>query len=81
MTVLHGYNHQTKMTLPAEPLLASTLYAILDEARTSNKRKRVGTACSPIDDALRGGIDNGRVTCISGEKGSGKTTVGEICIL
>jgi hypothetical protein len=66
------------MTLPAPPVLASTLYAILNNPCKSRKRKRVGTACSPIDDALRGGVDYGHITCISGEKGTGKTTVGDL---
>jgi RecA/RadA recombinase len=64
------------MDTPAEANLASTLLGVLnDDPSKSQKRKRLSTSCSVIDGALRGGIEHGRVTCISGEKGTGKTTV------
>jgi len=77
-TILHEHHHNWKMVLPAESVLASTLFTIVNDQGRLRRRKCLATACSPIDDALRGGIDYGRITCISGEKGTGKTTVGEI---
>lgn len=62
------------MATPEEPMLASTVYHVFND-RTRLAKVRLKTTCSPIDDALRGGIDYGRVSCISGEKGTGKSTV------
>lgn len=61
-------------SLPANAMLASSL--------RSKKRKRTGTGCVAIDSALDGGIVHGKggMCCISGEKGVGKTGVGELLI-
>ena len=58
----------------ALPVLASTE---LDyQLRKCATRKRVKSGCSVIDDVLKGGLDSGRITCISGDRALGKTTVG-----
>ncbi|KAF2091830.1 hypothetical protein K490DRAFT_61260 [Saccharata proteae CBS 121410] len=65
-------------TLPVQPILASAIFSSLPkEGETGVKRKRIGTECGPVDDALRGGIGSGKggMTCISGEKGSGRTAL------
>jgi hypothetical protein len=59
----------------AIPILA---YAELDRLNRQPPlhSQRTGSYCSSIDEALHGGIESGRITCISGDKGTGKTTVG-----
>jgi RecA/RadA recombinase len=60
--------------ITAIPVLAS---AELDyQLRKNATRIRIKSGCSTIDDALKGGLDSGRITCISGDKALGKTTVG-----
>jgi predicted ATP-dependent serine protease len=55
------------------PVLAS---ADLDlQLRRKAARKRTKSSCSVLDDVLMGGVDSGRITCISGDRGLGKTTV------
>jgi RecA/RadA recombinase len=66
------------MALKAEPILASTLLSVVNSLSKFKKGNRLKTACSPIDDALCGGIDYGHITLISGEKGTGKTTVCDV---
>lgn len=77
--------------LPANAMLASSLFASLDSdqesadlpiSSRSKKRKRTGTGCVAIDSALDGGIVHGKggMCCISGERGVGKTGVGELLI-
>ncbi|KAF2433109.1 P-loop containing nucleoside triphosphate hydrolase protein [Tothia fuscella] len=63
------------MALPLEPIRASALYRVLKKAKNTKKKKLLSTTCTPFDDALRGGFDYGRISCISGERGSGKTTI------
>lgn len=59
-----------------QPILASTL---LTPAPSGTDKQLPRTACATkeIDDALRGGLDLGvgGLTCISGDKGTGKTAV------
>lgn len=55
------------------PSLASAELEIALERNA--KRTRTGTSCTVIDEALRGGVDSGIVTCISGDRGLGKSTV------
>lgn len=61
----------------ARPVLASSLFdEVLSEHQTrGTKRRRVGTACTVIDDALKGGFEYGRVNLLSGEAQAGKSTV------
>jgi hypothetical protein len=66
------------MAFSAEPILVSTIFRALRHESNSRKRKRLGTACSVLDDALRGGFDYSRIGCISGEKGTGKTAVSDL---
>ena len=57
----------------ALPVLASTE---LDyQLRKDATRKRIKSGCSAIDNVLKGGLDSGRIACISGDKALGKTTV------
>jgi hypothetical protein len=79
-------------SLPVNAMLASSLFASLDSDQESaadlpissrtKKRKRTGTGCVAIDGALDGGIVHGKggMCCISGERGVGKTKVGELLI-
>lgn len=61
---------------PAQPILASTLLSLgQDQAVQQPKRVRIGTSCPAIDDALEGGFDHGRISLISGEPKTGKTTL------
>lgn len=80
-------------SLPADAMLASSLFASLDSDQESaadlpissgsKKRKRTGTGCMAIDSVLDGGIVHGKggVCCISGERGVGKTRVGELSFM
>jgi predicted ATP-dependent serine protease len=61
------------------PVLGSTLLRIVDEKSQSRKRKRVGMSFDAIDSALQGGVDYGAISCISGDKSQGKTTVWFLC--
>src|ERR1700712_4398219 len=65
-------NNQNMANLDS-PILGSTLLQIANEK--NRKRKRVGTSFDSIDSALKGGVDYGQISCISGDKGMGKTTV------
>jgi len=48
----------------------------LDEAlRRRKEQRRTKASCFVLDDMLKGGIESGRITCISGDRASGKTTV------
>ena len=79
-------------SLPANAILASSLFASLDFdqesaadlpiSSRSKKRKRTGTGCMAIDNVLDGGIVHGKggMCCISGERGVGKTRVGKLLI-
>jgi predicted ATP-dependent serine protease len=60
----------------AVPILASVDLEQRLNRQPSSHSQRTGTCCSAIDEALHGGIESGRITCISGDKGTGKTTVG-----
>lgn len=64
------------MASPTLPNLGSTLLKLANEKSQTRKRKRVGASFDPIDTALKGGLDYGRISCISGEKSKGNTTVG-----
>jgi hypothetical protein len=57
----------------AVPVLASAELGTLLER--NRKRKRTETTCSSIDNCLHGGIESGYLTCISGDKETGKSTV------
>ncbi|RDI84779.1 Alpha-glucosidase [Venturia inaequalis] len=69
------------MTNPALPILGSTLLNLANEKSQSRKRKRVGASFDPIDTALKGGLDYGRISCISGDKSQGKTTIAIHCLI
>jgi predicted ATP-dependent serine protease len=59
--------------LAAMPIAAS---AELDvQLRRNAARKRTKSLCPVLDEVLKGGLDSGRITCISGDRGFGKTTV------
>lgn len=62
------------MSAPAQATLASTLYET--DLRGQEVDRRLKTGFKDIDETLRGGFDFGRVCCISGDEGTGKTTVG-----
>lgn len=47
--------------------------------RQNTTRQRVKSSCTVLDDMLKGGLDSGRICCMSGDKSTGKTTVGWIC--
>lgn len=69
------------MACPAEPILASTLYSVLSDNLADGrhyKRRKIGTGCAAIDDALGGGLTygDGGVCCMSGEAGTGMQEVG-----
>jgi predicted ATP-dependent serine protease len=66
---------QPKMASPAFPVLGSILLQLTNDRSLSRKRKRVGVSFDPMDSALKGGVDYGRISCISGDKSQGKTTV------
>ncbi|KAF2403615.1 P-loop containing nucleoside triphosphate hydrolase protein [Trichodelitschia bisporula] len=55
---------------PASPHLASQ---VLRSDSGSATRRRLGSGCAAVDAALDGGLEYGRVSCISGEGGVGKT--------
>lgn len=63
------------MTSPALPILGLTLLNVAKEKSQNQKRRRVGVSFDSIDSALKGGVDYGRTSCISGDKSQGKTTV------
>jgi hypothetical protein len=81
LDVFFSQQQRTKMTSPVLPILGSTLLQLINDKAQSGKRKQVGTSFDLIDSALRGGVDYGRISCISGDKGMGKTTVGFSCAL
>jgi predicted ATP-dependent serine protease len=61
--------------ITAIPVLAS---AELDlQLRRKAAQKRTKSSCSVLDDVLVEGVDSGIITCISGDRGLGKTTVRE----
>jgi RecA/RadA recombinase len=57
----------------ALPTLGSTEldYVLRNQASMS----RVKTSCTAFDAILKDGVESGRITCISGDRGTGKTTV------
>lgn len=87
-STLSAHQQQVKMASPALPILGSTLLKLSNEKCQNQNRKRVGASFDPIDAALKGGLDYGRISCISGDKSQGKTTVGvsqlfvlQICLM
>ena len=62
------------MTEAVQAKLASVYDSALTE-RSLRKRKRGCTSCRSIDEALNGGFDYGQLSCISGDKSTGKTAV------
>jgi RecA/RadA recombinase len=59
--------------IAANPIQASIE---LEHALRQNAiRRRVKSSCAVLDDMLKGGLDSGRICCISGDKNTGKTTV------
>ncbi|QDS73877.1 hypothetical protein FKW77_006976 [Venturia effusa] len=69
------------MASPALPILGSTIFKISSEKTQNAKRKRVGASFDPIDIALKGGLDYGQISCISGDKSQGKTTIAIHCLI
>jgi predicted ATP-dependent serine protease len=45
------------------------------QLQRKQNRQTIGTRCNAIDEALRGGIESGQLTCISGDRETGKSTV------
>jgi RecA/RadA recombinase len=43
--------------------------------RSQSSIKRVKTSCPTFDTILNHGVESGKITCISGDRGTGKTTV------
>ncbi|KAI9664084.1 MAG: hypothetical protein M1821_007575 [Bathelium mastoideum] len=64
--------------MAARPRLASAIFDDLsDVLRYPAKRRRVGTGCTTLHEAIGGGFKygDGGVTCISGDVGTGKTLI------
>jgi predicted ATP-dependent serine protease len=57
----------------AIPSLASDELSIQLQRR--QKKQTTGTRCNVIDEALPGGIESGQLTCISGDRETGKSIV------
>ena len=62
----------------ARPRLASAIFDVLNsrwESGSQPKKRRLGTGCTSLDDALKGGFiyGDGSVSCVSGD--TGKNTV------
>jgi hypothetical protein len=60
----------------AQPILASTLFRVSKNRQADNTEQYAESSCADINGLLRGGVWRGRITCISGERGTGKTLVG-----
>ena len=57
------------------PILASTLFEVQEKGKFQEADRTTGSGFQDIDDTLRGGFRAGCVSCISGERGTGKTLV------
>lgn len=55
------------------PILASNELAA--HIKRQQQKKRYTTTCIAIDEAFNGGIESGAMTCISGDRVTGKSTV------
>lgn len=58
-----------------QAILASTLHNASKSFGTCKEATRVSTGFQSLDEALHGGIKEGCITAISGERGTGKTLV------
>lgn len=58
-----------------QPILASILLQAVKARGSEHAWFRIATESENIDEALRGGIQTGCVTAVSGERGTGKTLV------
>lgn len=64
--------------MAVEPILASSLWYDAESSElpaSPNKRRRLATECSSIDDSLSGGFDYGSISCISAEPDSGSKEI------
>jgi hypothetical protein len=61
--------------MDVEPTLASVAFETLKKVDATKSAAKLQTTCSAIDDALCGGFDFGRVSCISGDGDDAKSAV------
>ncbi|KAK3622823.1 hypothetical protein LTR56_021955 [Elasticomyces elasticus] len=67
------------MAMAAEPILASTLWTLhrvpLAPTVTSSQSKKLPTGHRSLDNTLGGGLDHGRLSCLSAEAESGTSDI------